>query len=240
VRVVSKTSLENTEASRLYVVDSDPSVREILNGFGRSAGVEVNVFASGAAFLDAYAAERPGCLVLDVESPGEANLGVLDVIRARHHPVAVVALGANADVSLVVRALRAGALSFLEKPLNCEELIATVASALEQSAATFDRDLRQRAFARRLGVLTPREREILSHLVVGKANKVVAYDLGISERTVEVHRYRLLRKMGIGSMVELARLAGTFGLGAELAGQGEHHVLLGRDELSHRLEAVLA
>jgi FixJ family two-component response regulator len=241
MKVVSKTTSETSRSSRLYIVDSDPSVNEILGGFGRSAGVSVDVYASGAAFLDGYDAARPACLVLDVTSPGGSNLGVLDVIRARRQPVAVVALGAGANVSLVVRALRAGAMSFLEKPLAGEDLIATVVSALEHSANMFDRDCRRADFERRLAGLTPREREILSHLVVGKANKVVAYDLGISERTVEVHRYRLLRKMCVGSMVELARLAGRFdGLGTELAGQGEHHVFLGRDQLPHRLEAVLA
>lgn len=235
-----ETTSEATLASKLYVVDSDPTVREALNGFGRSQGVEVAVFPSAGAFLDAYAAERPGCLVLDVKSQEASALGTLDVIRAHRHPVTVVALGADADVSLVVRTLRAGAVSFLEKPLDGAVLVETVASALEHAAKTLDQHRRRTAFERRLAKLTPREREILSHLVVGKANKVVAYDLGISERTVEVHRYRLLRKMAVGSVVELARLAGTFGLGAELAGQGEDHVLFGRDQLSNRLEAVLA
>jgi FixJ family two-component response regulator len=241
MKVVSKTTSEPSRSSKLYIVDGDPSVNEILGGFGRSAGVAVDAYASGAEFLDRYEPERPACLVLDVTSPGGSNLGVLEVIRARRHPVGVVALGAGANVTVVVRALRAGAMSFIEKPLDGDELIATVVSALEHSANIFDRDCRRADFERRLACLTPRESEILSHLVVGKANKVVAYDLGISERTVEVHRYRLLRKMCVGSMVELARLAGSFdGLGTQLAGQGEHHVFLGRDQLAHRLEAVLA
>lgn len=238
---MSKTTSEISRSSKLYILDNDPSVNEILRGFGRSAGVTVDTYASAGEFLGHFELERPACLVLDVTSPGGSNLGVLDVIRARCHPVGIVALGAGANVSVVVRALRSGAMSFLEKPLAGEDLIATVVSALERAATLFERDCRRADFEHRLACLTPREREILSHLVVGKANKVVAYDLGISERTVEVHRYRLLRKMRVGTMVELARLAGSFdGSGTQLAGQGEHDMLLGRDQLAHRLEAVLA
>ena len=207
---MNDTSSESLRGSRLYVVDDDPSVPGLVRNFGRANGIGVDVFRSASDFLAAYVPEQPSCLVLDVKSPVGDGLAELDRLTARHEPIAVVAVGAKASVRIAVRALKAGAVSFIEKPLDEGELIANVRLALEHSARSFHRDRQRCAFERQLAMLTARQREILCHIVLGKANKLIAYDLGISERTVEVHRYRLLRTMCVSSAVELALLAGAF------------------------------
>jgi FixJ family two-component response regulator len=181
----------------------------MLRTFGRANGIDVAAFRSANDFFAAYAPERPSCLVLDV-TPRVGDLAVLDWLRARHEPIAVVAVAAKASVRVAVHALKAGALSFIEKPLDDGELVANVRLALEHSARSFHRERQRCTFERQLARLTARQREVLCHIVLGKANKLIACHLGISERTVEVHRHRLLRTMCVSSAVELALLAGAF------------------------------
>lgn len=196
--------------SRLYVVERDVMVIEFLRRFGRSVGVEVTGHRNAAEFIRAYTADRPSCLVIGIEGPDAPELALLDSIRLRHEPIGVIAVGSQAAIPLVVRALRAGVLNFLEKPLAERELVENVSLALEGARRTFSSRRQWSEFEKRLAKLTSRQREILQHIVLGKANKVIASELGISERTVEVHRGHLLRRMCVGSAVELARLTGAF------------------------------
>jgi two-component system response regulator FixJ len=196
--------------SKLYLLDDDPRVRETLRRFGETNGVEFSHCRSAAELIHCYAPATPSCLVIGIRPPGDSELALVESIHARRDPVAVIAMGAKVAVSLVVRAMKSGVQNFLERPPMDYELVGNVSTALQQArrdAAT----LRQwTEFERRLAELTDRQREILHHIVLGKANKVIAYDLGISERTVEVHRHRLLQRMSVRSAVELARLTGEF------------------------------
>jgi len=201
---------EQLPPSRLYVVERDVMVIEFLRRFGRSVGVDLTGHRNGTEFIRAYMPDRPSCLVLGIEAPGDCELALLDSICSRHEPIAVIALGTQAAVPLVVRALRAGVLNFLEKPLSERELVDSVTTALDGARRNFTSRRQWNEFEKRLAKLTVRQREILQHIVLGKANKVIASELGISERTVEVHRGHLLRRMCVGSAVELARLTGAF------------------------------
>lgn len=195
---------------KVYLVDRDYAVGDALCRFSRRSGVEVAVSHTSAEFVRVYAPERPSCLLIGIEAPGDSELALLHSIRERYEPIGIVALGAQTGVPLVVRVLRAGALNFIEKPLTDRDLLDGVSGALEQARRTFAIGRRQSEFEGRLAELTKRQHEILQHVVLGKANKVIARDLGISERTVEVHRHQVLRKMRVGSAVELARLTGEF------------------------------
>jgi len=201
---------EQLPPSKLYVVERDVMVIEFLRRFGRSIGVEVSGHRNGAEFIRAYTPERPSCLVIGIEGPGDPEVALLGSIASRREPIEVIALGTQAAIPLVVRALRAGVLNFLEKPLAERELVDNVAAAIESARRTFISRRQWNDFEKRLAKLTSRQREILHHIVLGKANKVIASELGISERTVEVHRGHLLRRMCVGSAVELARLTGAF------------------------------
>jgi FixJ family two-component response regulator len=195
---------------RLHVVDSDPCVHQALRTLARSTRARLEFHSTGAEFLEAYSPDVPGCLAIDVTTLGSREFAALDVLNSRHESIAVVALSGNATVSLAVRALKAGAIDFIAKPCGIVDLVDAVQRALSIAKHLYDRRCERGEFERRLGELSTRQREILHHIVLGKANKLIAYELGISERTVEVHRYRLLQRMAVGSAVELARLVGAF------------------------------
>lgn len=197
--------------SRLYVVDRDPAIRQALSAVASKHQAKLEVHRSVAELMSAYAPSGPACLAIDVTTIGGRELAALDALGSRHDPIAVIALSAMATVSMAVRALKAGAIDFIEKPCRIDHLVDAVAAALAMAQRLYDRQRECGAFEKRLADLSARQREILQHIVMGKANKVIAYELGISERTVEVHRYRLLRRMAVGSAVELARLVGMSG-----------------------------
>jgi FixJ family two-component response regulator len=198
-----------TTTTGLHVVDRDPVIQQGLMAFARRVRAKLDVHRSCRDFLAAYSPDMPACLVVDLTMLGDREFAALDAVRCRHDPLTVVALSANATVPLVVRILKAGAIDFIEKPCGIEELTDAVGGALEVARQLYTRRREQGEFERRMAELSARQREILHHLVLGKANKVIAYELGISERTVEVHRYRLMRRMAVGSAVELARMVGA-------------------------------
>ena len=196
--------------SKVYVVDREASATDALRRFSRTSGVDVMFLRTSADFVREYSTSAPSCLVLGIEPPGDAEIALVQTTRSRRDPVEIVVVGAKGAVGIAVRALKAGVFHVIEKPMSDFELIANVASALDKARRNFTTLRQWTDFERRLAELTDRQREILHHIVLGKANKVIAMDLGISERTVEVHRHRLLRRMCVGSAVELARLAGEF------------------------------
>ncbi len=175
---------ETVPPPTLYVIDRDTSASDALRRFGRTSGVEVSFFPTGADFIQCYVPSAPGCLVLGIELAGNAEIALIETIRMRRDPIEVIALGARSAVGIAVRALKAGVFNLLEKPCSDFELIANVAAALDQSRRNFTTFRQWTEFERRLAELTDRQREILHHIVLGKANKVIAMDLGISERTV--------------------------------------------------------
>ncbi len=190
----------------VFIVDDDDEVRAALELLMESAGLAVRGYASAQAFLDDVDPARPGCLVLDVRMRGMSGLELQNRLTAEPmHPPIVIITG-HGDVPMAVRALRAGVIDFLEKPFDDRALLDAVQRAFAIDAKHRDQALRRAEIQRRLARLTPREREILDQIIAGKRNKVIAYDLGISQSTVEAHRAKVMDKLGARSLSELMRL----------------------------------
>jgi two-component system response regulator FixJ len=198
----------NVREAKVFIVDDDNGVRESLSCLFDSIGYDVESYSSGPEFLAACTAvDRPACLILDVRMPQMSGLAVQEQLAAREIAIPIIVCSAHPEVPIAVRAMKSGAVDFVIKPFSEHDLLERTRAALERARAALTAQRERRQFERRLARLTPREREVLRHLVQGKANKVIAYDLDISRKTVEVHRHHVMRKMGAASAVELATLA---------------------------------
>jgi two-component system, LuxR family, response regulator FixJ len=190
---------------RVHVVDDDAAVRASVAAVLEAAGHAPIEHASGEAFLDAGAAGRAEVVLLDLVMPGRGGLDILSAMRAGGTDASVVMLSGHADVPLAVKAMQLGAADFIEKPADPERLLQAVAAAAERAPTSDDADV---ALARaQVEKLTSREREVLARLAAGDSNKLAARALGISPRTVEVHRANLMQKMGARSLADLVRAA---------------------------------
>lgn len=191
----------------VHVVDDDDSVRRSVGFMLKTSGYQVSSYASGTEILKNANDLRPGCVLLDIRMPDMDGLEVQEALRARGVALPVIIMTGHGDVPLSVRAMKAGAIDFIEKPFEKAVLLA----AVEEGLATLDRATsardRSKDAAVRLQVLTQREREVLDGLARGLPNKTIAYDLGISPRTVEIHRANLMTKLGVRSLSEALRLA---------------------------------
>jgi FixJ family two-component response regulator len=190
-------------APTVFVVDDSPVIRKSLRTLLATAGLGVETYASSKEFLAAYTPRRAGCLVLDVRLRGESGLDLLDELRGRAPALPIIMLTAHGSVATSVRALKAGAIDFLEKPAHPDTLVTCIREALEvdrrRREAEAERDALERCAAR----LTRREREVAGLLVAGKRSKDIAAALGVTVRTVEAYRSRMLLKMNVGSATEL-------------------------------------
>jgi len=195
----------------IHVVDDDDSLRIALIELLRAAGFEAEGYESTGAFLLQTPPDRPGCVLLDVRMPGPSGLDLQAALERQGVALPIVFLTGHADVRTSVRAMKAGAVDFLEKPVTRETLLDALQRALARDET--QRAARERALGdkKRLAVLTPREREIFDRIVAGKLNKQIADDLGIALRTVKAYRAQLMEKLGVGSAAELGRLAGELG-----------------------------
>lgn len=193
--------------AEVYIVDDDDGMRRGLAFLLRSAGYDVACFASARAFLDEYDPTKRGCLLLDVRMPGMSGLELQEHLRAQQTDLPVIIVTAFADVAMAVRAMKAGAFDFIEKPFEGSALLSRVRRALEREAETRVHAQRAEEARRRLATLTPREREVMDLVVDGLLNKQVAGELGISMKTVENHRARVMEKMGVVSLADLVRLS---------------------------------
>jgi len=197
----------------VYIVDDDLGVRSSLRALFRSVGVASTAYASPQEFLAEVGPGGTGCLLLDVRMPGMSGLELQRVLTEAGVRLPVIFITGHGDVPMAVAAMRAGAVDFVEKPFNEQQLLERVAGCLKMSVEAEQAE-RPRAEARaRLGQLTVREREILDHLVEGKPSKRIAATLGISEKTVDVHRSNIMRKTGARSIAELVRLWFASGAG---------------------------
>jgi len=190
----------------VFIVDDDPAVRQSMMVLMRSMRLQAEAYDSAQQFLDTFDAARPGCLLLDVRMPGISGLTLLEQLNHDEVPLPTIVMSAYGDVPMVVRAMKAGAMNFLEKPCRDQQLWEAIQDALKWDST----HRQQRAVcvkaAHRLERLTPGERDVLTLLVDGFSNKAVAAELGLSVRTIEVRRAKLMKKMKAESLAELVRL----------------------------------
>lgn len=191
----------------VYVVDDDAAVRDSLAWLIQSVDLRVVPCASAQAFLDAYDRSHAGCLVLDVRMSGMSGLDLQAELARREIAVPTIIITGHGDVSMAVRAMKMGALDFVEKPFNDQELLERIQRAIDADHAARQGGREREQVCALLATLSPREREVMDLLVVGKANKEVADVLGLSTRTVEGHRARLMEKLACSSLAELVRLS---------------------------------
>lgn len=196
----------------VFVVDDDASVRGALENLLRSVGLRVAAFASAQEFLASPRANAPGCLILDVRLPGVSGLDLQEQLSRSRPDLPIVFITGHGDIPMTVRAMKAGAIEFLTKPFEDPDLIDAVQQALRRVRERSDQHEELTELRSRYDSLTPREREVMSHVVAGHANKVVAANLGISETTVKIHRGHVVHKMRAGSLAELVRMADRLGI----------------------------
>jgi two-component system response regulator FixJ len=199
-------SSPNNSRATIFIVDDDTAVRDSLKMLLRSVGQAVETFGSGQEFIDAYSEDRPGCLVLDIRMPGMSGLELQQKLNERHSIMPIIFITGHGDVPMAVEAMQAGAVDFIQKPFRDQDLIDRINQALEKDQNNRASLGERNDIRKRLETLTPREREVLDLVVHGKANKVIAGDLRLSQRTVEIHRARVMEKMQASSLAHLVRM----------------------------------
>ena len=190
----------------VYVLDDEPAVVVALARMLQSSGFTVSPYISAAEFLEAHDAETPGCLVADVRMPGMSGLELQRTLRARGIERAIVFVTGQGDIPTTVQAMKAGAVTFLSKPVRRAELVAAVREALLRDASGRAQHREREDFARRLASLTPRERQVLDLVATGMLNKQIAAELGAAEKTIKVHRGRIMEKMQVRTATALVGL----------------------------------
>lgn len=198
----------------VFIVDDDASVRKGLERLVRSVGLRGKTFASAPEFLQCGASDGPSCLVLDVRMPGVSGLALQETLATAGHRIPIIFITGHGDIAMSVRAMKAGAVDFLPKPFNDQDLLEAI-----QEAIARDRQARQewavlQAIQQRTDLLTPRERDVLGLVVAGLLNKQIAAELGLSEKTVKAHRAQVMEKMQVSSVAQLVLLAEKVGLTA--------------------------
>ncbi|MBB4575665.1 response regulator transcription factor [Rhizobium lentis] len=196
----------------VYIIDDDASVREGLGDLLRSVGLEVLTFASSQEFLDSTRPDVPGCIILDVRLPGRSGLEFQSMLTSLGIELPVIFISAHSDIPISVRAMKAGAIEFLTKPLREQELLDAAYAGIERDCARRQEVALIAELRSRYDSLTPREREIMNLVVAGSVNKQIAAQVGLSEVTVKVHRGHVMQKMQARSLVDLVRMADGLGL----------------------------
>ena len=194
------------EAPVVFIVDDEEAVRDSIGLLLRSVNIRSRVFNDARAFLDSYRPEEPGCLVLDIRMPRMSGMELQQELNRRGWGIPLIFMTGHGDVPMAVEAMRAGAVDFLQKPFKDDELIRRVQKALEQDARLREQLSSREQIRARFESLTPREREIAERLTAGDANKAVAIDLGLSERTVELHRAHVMQKMAARGLAQLVQM----------------------------------
>ena len=193
--------------SEVYVVDDDDAIRRSLTFLLRTAGLASQAYDSALSFLRDADQLAPGCIITDVRMPGMDGLELVRRLKEKELPHPVIVITGHGDIPLAVEAMKAGAMDFIEKPFRDDVLLAAVRAALNVEEKAAVTDAAKRRYQDVFATLSPREQEVLRSVVEGKTNKVIAYDFGISPRTVEVHRANMMMKSGARSLSELVRMA---------------------------------
>ena len=200
----------------VFLVDDDASVRKALTRLIKVAGYQVHAFASASEFLDYHPhADGPACLVLDVRMPGLNGLDLQRELHDANVPLPIIFITGHGDIPMSVKAMKAGAVDFLPKPVKDKDLLQAIEQALARAALDRSRLAQSQGIQKRLETLTPREREVMELVVTGMLNKQVAHKLGTVEKTIKVHRARVMEKMEVNSLAELVRVAERAGLGGK-------------------------
>ena len=192
----------------VYLVDDDEAIRDSLGLLLRSVGLECEIYASALEFLGAYDPQRHCCLVADIRMPGLSGLELQQRLNERHAEVPVIFITGHGDVPMAVNAMKSGASDFIQKPFRDQDLIDRIHKALAKDGERRVQRAEEDAIRERLATLTPRETEVMKRVVRGQANKVIALDLGVSQRTVELHRARVMRKLKMRSLADLVSSVG--------------------------------
>jgi FixJ family two-component response regulator len=191
----------------IHLIEDDASTREATARFLSANGYQVRTYASGEELLAAPRLESPGCMVVDLQLPGVSGLDLQEAVANGENPLPIVFLTGHGEVPDSVRAMKSGAVDFLTKTADGSELLEAVRLALARDAEDRNARERRQAIRTRYERLTPREREVFAHLISGQLNKQVGFDLGISERTIKIHRHQVLEKMEADSVADLVRMA---------------------------------
>ena len=203
-----------TDEPTIIVVDDDPGIRESLHGLLRSVGLQVKALASVPEFLKEGRPEGPACLVLDVRLPGRSGLDFQRDLSVANVHLPIIFITGYGDIPMSVQAIKGGAIEFLTKPFRDQELLDAIQLGLARDRAWLEEAKAMAALRSRFETLTPREREVMALVVTGRLNKQIAYDIGISEITVKVHRGQVMRKMNAASLPDLSRMADKLDLTA--------------------------
>ncbi|ESR26431.1 response regulator transcription factor [Lutibaculum baratangense] len=197
-----------SEPQKVYIVDDDPSVRDALELVFRLEGYESRGFGSGSDFLRIAKSDPPHCVLLDVHMPGKSGLDVLSELNAQDYPAPIFIISGQGDIPMAVGAVKQGAFDFIEKPFDADTVVERVAEAIVRYAErSGDADPASMISAEAAELLTPREREVLVEITGGASNKEAGRTLGISPRTIEVHRARIMEKLGAKNAADLVRIA---------------------------------
>lgn len=188
------------------VVDDDPAIRKSLRWLIESVGLTVEAFESAREFLDAYDPEKPGCIVLDVRMPGMNGLELQEKLRDMHSQIPIIIVTGYGDVPMAVRAVKSGAVEFLEKPVSDQLLLGHIQQAIAEDLENRDKQAEQRAVYKRVEQLTQREREVLKLVVEGLSSKEIATKFNVSLKTIETHRVKIMKKMQARSIPHLIRM----------------------------------
>jgi FixJ family two-component response regulator len=200
------------DAPVVYIVDDDASVRKSLTRVVAAAGYQVHAFASARDYLAREPSGGPSCLVLDVRMPGLTGLDLQKALAGGEHRTAIIFITGHGDIAMSVTAMKAGAVDFLTKPFAGKDLLDAIQRALAKDTRDLGSEARVAEIRDRIKLLTPRETEVFALVVTGMLNKQIASQLGIAEKTVKVHRARVMEKMRAGSVAELVRLADAAGV----------------------------
>jgi two-component system, LuxR family, response regulator FixJ len=197
---------DNTRQQQVFVVDDDDPVRDAIGMLLETVDIPYQTFPSAQAFLEAYDPARPGCLVLDIRMPGISGLELQQMLIDRDARIPIIFITGHGDVPMAVEAMKRGAVDFIRKPFHDQELLDRIQEALQLESGQRAEFAVVEDLRARLSALTPREHEVFERVAAGQANKVVAIDLGISERTVEIHRSQVMHKTGARSLADLVRM----------------------------------
>ena len=197
----------NSDTPVVFVVDDDEAVRDSLQMLLESVDLRCETYASATEFLDGHNPDQHSCLVADIRMPGMSGLDLQEALNKRASTIPILFITGHGDVPMAVDAMKSGALDFIQKPFRDQDLLDRINKALKLARDHQATQMEEDEIRRRLDSLTPRESEVMSMVVKGCANKVIAMDLGVSQRTVELHRARVMQKMAARSLAELVRLA---------------------------------